>query len=289
MKAALFPGQGLASRAVLDGLVPGHRLLIEANDVLCFDLRKRVDSVGRSGRKQLPTAVAQPAILVATLISWTQRPQTGYDIFLGHSLGEYAALVASGALSFQQGLCVVQVRGQAMEAAGRHSSGGMAAVIGLTLEEVESLAAAHGLTVANDNCPGEVVVAGTEESLSAVAPLVREKGGRVILLGVASAFHTPAMTPAEAPLRDALDHVSCRLPKKPCISNVTTMPYVHPGEMRKVLVCQLTQRVRFRQCVERMRSMGVEHFEDFGPGDVVGRLVGKTYAFLDEQEKRISA
>lgn len=289
VKVALFPGQGISSRSILDSLVRDHPLLFEANDTLRFDLRRRVESVARTSSRSLPTSVAQPAIFVASLIAWAERSADDYDFLLGHSLGEYAALVASGALSFHHGLCVVQVRGEVMEATGRHSAGGMAAILGLGLEDVEEIAAECAALIANDNCPGEVVVAGSEESLATIAPLVRSKGGRTVLLGVASAFHTPVMAPAEVPLRDALDHVSCGLPKKPVLSNVTTMPYRHPGEIRKVLVTQLTHRVRFRECLERLWDLGVDRFQDFGPGDVVGRLAGRTFASLDAREGRVSA
>lgn len=281
MKVGLFPGQGVPVADVLEALPAGDPTVETANDVLCLDLRKRVEQVARRNRAVMPTSLAQPAIFTASIAAWIRRADEPCDCFLGHSVGEYAALVAAGAISFEQGLCVVQVRGDAMDKAARATDGGMVAVLGLELPEVARIAEANGVTIANDNCPGQVVLAGGTEALDQAASIVRATGGRAVRLDVTGPFHTRHVAPAAPALRDVLDHVSIRSPRVPVISNVSTMPYRAPGEIRKLLVEQLTAPVRFRESLQRLWHSGITEACDFGPGQVVAGLAKRTFAPLE--------
>jgi [acyl-carrier-protein] S-malonyltransferase len=251
-----------------------------ASEVLCFDLVKRVEQVARRERSVMPTSLAQPAIFTASVAAWHDLSTEHFDRFLGHSLGEYAALVASGSMAFEQALCVVQVRGDAMQKAALDANGGMAALLDLTLDQGEAIAEATGTTVANDNSPQQVVIAGDHDALVAAASLTRARGGRAVRLDVTGPFHTPQVGSAAPLLRDALDHIGIRSPRVPVISNVSAAAYRAPGEIRKLLIEQLTSRVRFREALETLWLEGVTGFHDFGPGKIVAGLASRTFDSL---------
>ena len=280
MRLGLFPGQGVPARTVLEALPQGDPLVEEASDVLCYDLRKKVYQLAQRERAVMPTSLAQPAILTASVIGWRDRTEE-VDILLGHSVGEYAALVAGGSMSFEHALCVVHVRGDAMHAAALGAGGGMVAILGLGLEQVEEIALKEHVSVANDNAPGQVVVAGEEPGLVEVAAQARALGGRAVRLEVSGPFHTSTVSSAAPPLHHALDHVGIRNPRLPVISNVTAVPYRAPGEIRKMLVSQVTSRVRFRECLEWAWRAGARGWVDFGPGTVVDGLAKRTFRELE--------
>lgn len=278
MKVGLFPGQGVAVRAVLEALPERDPSLDVADELLGYGLRAQVESYLRRSGSPLPTRFAQPAIFVASVISWESRKSSNPCSFLiGHSLGEYAALVAGGAISFRQCLMVVRTRAEAMERASAGQQGGMAAVLGLTDREVLGVTDASGAAIANDNAPGQVVIAGSDQQLGHAAELTRSAGGRAVRLDVAAPFHTSAMEPAQNYLQDALFRVEFHQPRVPVISNVTARPYRAPGEIRQGLVSQLTSRVLFRQALDYVWSNGARTAIDLGPGDVVGALAARTF------------
>ena len=264
---------------MLEGLPPDDPMVEEASEVLCYDLRKKVHQLAQRERAVMPTSLAQPAILTASLIGWRDRKEE-VDLLIGHSVGEYAALVAGGSMTFEHALCVVHVRGDAMHAAAVGSGGGMVAVLGLGLDQVEDLARATSVLVANDNAPGQVVVAGHEADLVELAAQVRSLGGRAVRLDVSGPFHTPTVSSAADPLSQALDHIGIRSPRTPVLSNVTAEPYRAPGEIRKLLVSQVTSRVRFRECLEWAWRAGAREWIDFGPGMVVEGLAKRTFRDL---------
>ena len=271
MKVGLFPGQGIEGRQLLAALPDEHVRMREAYKLLGFDLRRAVErSVER-----VPTIVAQPAILTAGVIAFQSRVEEGarYDYLLGHSLGEFTALVAGRAISFPQGLRLVAARARAMRRAANRSEGGMAAVLGFSSERVHEFAARNALVVANDNSSRQVVVSGSEVGLAGIARDVARAGGRVVRLSVEGAFHSPAMAPALPDLDEALTHVAIRQPVVPVVSNVTARPYRAPGEIRRMLLHQLTGKVRFRESVEWLVTEGATDFEDLGPGRVVNGLI----------------
>lgn len=278
MRAALFPGQGIEATEVLRALDHQHPRVLDASEALGFDLVRRIEQVTRRARGVMPTTLAQPGILVAGVIAHENALERGesFDYLLGHSLGEYTALVAGGAIPFGHGVKLIATRADAMHRAARLCSGGMAAVLRLDLQTVERIAADNDLVIANDNSPTQSVLSGPSRSLADAAGAVREVGGRSILLSVEGPFHSPTMAPAVKELDSALMAIEVRNPSVPVISNVTARPYRAPGEIRKLLVAQLTGRVRFRESLLYLAHRGVTDFVDLGPGEVVGRLARAT-------------
>lgn len=280
MSAGLFPGQGVPSAAILEALPPGDPMLDLADETLGYGLRNKVEVGGRAST--LPTKIAQPAIFVASLISCQAMLKRGarFSHLIGHSLGEFAALAAARALSFSDGLKAVAIRGEAMHKAAQRRQGGMVALLGATHEVLCEIADKAGVVVANDNSPKQIVVAGSDEALETVAGLARSHGARAVRLPVEAPFHTAAMSPAEEALSEVLFAIQIRSPKVPVISNVTARPYRSPGEIRRMLVTQLTTPVRFRESVTVAWDLGARDFVDVGPGAVVGRLAAQTTGSL---------
>jgi [acyl-carrier-protein] S-malonyltransferase len=287
MRVGLFPGQGIPSRAVLDALPQGDPLLGTANDILSYDLRRKVEIAARQPKASLPTSLAQPAIFTAGIASWRRAQDDGRecDFWAGHSLGEYAALVAGEAISFEGGLQAVAARGDAMQEAARTTPGGMAAILGLEFDDANDIAERAGVELVNDNAPGQVVLSGSEDGLAAAAGLVRSAGGRAVLLGVTGPYHTAAMRPAAPALEAALAAIEVREPSTPVVSNVTARPYSSSDEIRTLLVQQLMTRVRFRESLEWLIEQGADAYEDFGPGRVVAGLAGRTFSAVSKEAK----
>lgn len=286
MRLGLFPGQGIPAKIVHDALDPNDRLLAQADDFLGYDLSKRVQIAARRKGAALPTLVAQPAIFVAGIISWRRAQDEGraWDSFVGHSLGEYTALVAGGSLGFEDGLAAVKVRAETMESASKSAPGGMAAVLGLDFAKVTDIAEQAGVFVANDNAPGQVVLSGPEAGLTEAAQMVRSASARSVLLEVSGPFHSPSMGAASEALRVVLDGIEISTPKVPVISNVTAAAHETPARIRDLLVEQLTHRVRFRESLENLYERGARDFEDLGPGSVVGGLAQRTFRSLRSSE-----
>jgi [acyl-carrier-protein] S-malonyltransferase len=284
--AGLFPGQGLPAKVVLQALPEREERLDVAREILGYDLRRKVEIATRRAGATLPTLVAQPAIFAAGVIGLRRAQEEGrtWDVYAGHSLGEYTALVAGSSLSFEDALAVVRVRAEAMEEAGKTKPGGMAAVLGLDLEEVEDIAARAGVVLANDNSPGQVVLSGSDEGLARAAGFVRAAGARSVLLDVSGPFHSPAMASAATPLAEALEKVEIREAQIPVLSNVTARPHGAGHEIRRALIDQLNHRVRFRESLEWLANAGVESFDDLGPGRVVAGLAQRTTRSLKAVE-----
>jgi [acyl-carrier-protein] S-malonyltransferase len=280
MRIALFPGQGVPAAKVLEALPAGDDLVERASSMLGYDLRVKVEVSARRKGAPLPTLIAQPAIFTASLIAWEQARADGLevDVMAGHSLGEYAALVAAGALSFDDALKVVAARAEAMEEAARLSPGGMAALLKLDLADAEDIAARAGAVVANDNAPGQVVVSGPEDALARCSALAKERGGRAVLLEVSGPFHSPAMAPAQPRLAAALERVELKGPRCGVVSNVSARPYRGPGEIKELLVRQVAERVRFRESLAWLFATGATAWVDLGPGAVVGALAERCFA-----------
>jgi [acyl-carrier-protein] S-malonyltransferase len=291
VKAGLFPGQGIHAQIVLEALTQEDSILEPAQTLLGYPLHKRVAIAARRKNATLPTALSQPAIFVAGVAAfrraWSEDRR--YDFFAGHSLGEYAALVAAEAMTFENALEVVRVRGEAMQSASRMHPGSMAAVMGLQPQEAEEIADLAGVSLANDNGPGQAVLAGSEEGLARAAKLANERGARCVLLEISGPFHTSAVAGAAPALHGALDAAEIVLPKVPVISNVTARPYRSPEEIKDLLVAQLTSRVRWRESLEHLYSQGVRDFEDFGPGRVVAGLAQRVVRSLSREEAVASA
>lgn len=225
------------------------------------------------------THFAQPAIYCASLAHWKRAGGPVGEMVAGHSLGELAALVAAGALAAEDGLRLAVARGRLMQDAAEAHPGGMLAALGGG-EEVAEMAARLGLVVANDNAPGQVVLSGELEAIAAARRQLRDAGVKAIRLPVAGAFHSPLMAPAAEQFRQALDDIEFAAPKRPVFSSTAAAPLEDP---RAGLTAALTEPVRWRETLARMREAGARRFLETGPGDVLTGLVRRT---LPEVEAR---
>jgi [acyl-carrier-protein] S-malonyltransferase len=266
------------SRTVIGGLFPGQGSqtadLRERVERLAPELLERcLELVGEDpfARVGESTRFAQPAIFCASVAGWIELREHVRPLALaGHSLGELSALVAADALDPAAGLLLAVRRGELMDAAGE-SEEGMLAVLGADGELVVELSEAHGVVLANDNAPGQAVLAGALEGLRAASVQARERGARAILLDVAGAFHTAAMAAAIEPFRATLDEIELRAPRIPVISGSTARPF---GEdVRGELAAAIGRPVRWRETMLAFAELGAETFLDFGPGQVLARLV----------------
>ncbi|MGE5407145.1 MAG: ACP S-malonyltransferase [Syntrophothermus sp.] len=270
--AVLFPGQGSQTpgmAAVADAGCP--ELVAQARDRLGADPFERIGD---------GTRFAQPAIFCASLAHYRQAGSPAAGQIAGHSLGELAALVAGGALEPGEGLRLAVVRGELMDEAAARTPGGMMAVLGGEDSRVHELAAGFGLTVANDNAPGQMVLSGAAEALGEARRQARADGLKAIRLPVAGAFHSPLMAPAAEGFRAALDEVEFRRPRVPVLSSTAAAPFADP---RDGLAAALTQPVAWQATLKRMRADGARSFLETGPGDVLTGLVRRT---LDDVEAR---
>jgi [acyl-carrier-protein] S-malonyltransferase len=260
--AILFPGQGSQTKDMRSDVERMRPDLLElAEGELGFDPVERVAE---------GTRVAQPAIFCASLAGWSQAGAGDASCMAGHSLGEFAALVAAGALDERDGLRLVALRGRLMqEAAG---DGGMLAV-GAPVENAGELARRFELTVANDNSPEQVVLSGDSEAIDAACAEAKGQGLRAARLRVNGAFHSPAMSAAAPRLDAALREVEVREPRMPVFSSVTAAPF---DDIRARLVQGLTSPVRWRETMLALRERGVTRFLEVGPGRVLTGLVKKT-------------
>ena len=270
--AVVFPGQGSQTPEMLGDVERLRPDLLElVRDELGTDPFTRVAEGSR---------FAQPAIYCASLAGWERLGRPEVAALAGHSLGEFAALVAAEALSAEDGLRLVALRGRLMdEAAERTGDGGMLAVLGdASQEEAPALAEAHGVFVANDNAPGQVVLSGDVDRLDAAAVAAKAAGLRAMRLAVAGAFHSPAMASAAPELEAALRAVDLQAPRTPVISSITAAPVEDP---LPVLLAGLTESVRWRETTLALHALGVRRFVDAGPGKVLAGLVKRTVADVE--------
>jgi [acyl-carrier-protein] S-malonyltransferase len=225
------------------------------------------------------TRFAQPAIYCASLAHWKRAGSPAAEMVAGHSLGELAALVAGGALRAEDGLALAVLRGRLMEEAGEAKPGGMLAVLGAD-EEALAVAARLGLRLANDNAPGQLVLSGDLEAIAEARKRLRAAGAKAIRLPVSGAFHSAAMAPAADGFRAALAEVELARPERIVFSCGAAAPF---EDIRAGLLAALTEPVRWRETLARMREAGARRFLETGPGDVLTGLVRHT---LPEVEAR---
>ncbi len=284
--AFIFPGQGSQvvgmGRTLAETDPHAASVFEEADQILDYPLS---EICWRGPEDVLNDTVhTQPALLthsVAVLRAFKARyPDFEPACTAGHSLGEYSALVASRALDFADALRLVQARGRAMKEAGRRHPGGMAAVLGLELETVEWICdqlSSQGdgeVRVANDNCPGQVVISGHEQTLQRACERIEKRGARkVIRLAVSIAAHTTLMETAQQAFAPSLQNTPVRTPHIPTLSNVTATPHRSAEEVRTALHQQLTSRVRWTESVRAMIHTGVTTFVELGPGNVLVGLL----------------
>jgi [acyl-carrier-protein] S-malonyltransferase len=268
----LFPGQG-SQTSGMAAVTAAHRpdLLEQAQEELGLDPFEQIAD---------GTHHAQPALYCASLAHYKQAGSPAGEMIAGHSLGELAALVAGDALDADEGLRLAIIRGRLMEDAAALSPGGMMAVLGGEDESVRALAAGFGLTVANDNAPGQVVLSGASDSLSEARRQLRADGVKAIRLPVAGAFHSPLMASAAEKFRAALEPVQFRRPSLPVFSSTAAAPFEDP---RDGLAAALTEPVIWQATLKRMHADGARTFLETGPGDVLTGLVRRT---LEDVEVR---
>jgi [acyl-carrier-protein] S-malonyltransferase len=260
-------------RALAEAYPTARRTFEEANDLLGYDLA-RICFEGPD-HELTSTRHCQPAILVNSVAAWRVAREHGVegDLTMGHSLGEYAALVACGSLSFEEALRLVQARGAATTDVVAKSPGSMAAVLGASDEDVEALCREAGeVWPANYNCPGQIVASGLHRGVERLVALARSRGIKTRTLDIDGAFHSSVMAPAAERLREALSGVKINTPSLPFLS-ATSAAFEKGERLRSVLAQQLTAPVRFTQTVRMALDHGVESFVEFGHRRVLVGLV----------------
>ena len=281
-KAYVFPGQGAQfvgmGKDLYDQNSLAKELFEQANEILGFRITDLMFAGTDEDLKQ--TKVTQPAIFLHSVIL-AKMMNSGFrpDMVAGHSLGEFSALVAAGALSFEDGLRLVSKRARAMQRACEKTPSTMAAVLALPNETVEKLCAEvtdEIVVCANYNSPGQVVISGTIPGVEEACEKMLAAGAkRAMKLNVGGAFHSPLMEPARAELEEAIRETLINTPVCPIYQNVDALPQTDPAVIKQNLIAQLTSPVRWTQSVENMITGGADHFIELGPGSVLQGLIKK--------------
>ena len=279
MKAFVFPGQGAQTvgmgKELYENSDVARAMFERANETLGFRITDIMFSVTAEELRQ--TNVTQPAVFLHSVVL-AKVLGVQADAVAGHSLGEFSALVACGALDFEDGLRLVAARAEAMQSACISNPGTMAAVLALdnsTIEEVCSQT--EGVVVAaNYNCPGQTVISGQTDAVTAACEALKAAGARRCMpLAVGGAFHSPLMEQARQSLAEAISQTAFRTPHCPIYQNVDAHPYTDPERIKQNLILQLTSPVRWSQSVERMANDGVTAFTEIGTGTVLQGLIRK--------------
>ena len=284
MKAFVFPGQGAQfvgmGKDLYESSALAKELFEKANEILGFRITDLMFSGTDEDLRQ--TRVTQPAVFLHSVISaLCMGDNFKPEMTAGHSLGEFSALVAAGALSFEDGLKLVYARAMAMQKACEAQPSTMAAIIALPDEKVEEIcaqvsAAGDVCVAANYNCPGQIVISGSIEGINKACVLMKEAGAkRALPLKVGGAFHSPLMNPAKVELEAAIRATTFHQPTCPVYQNVDARPHTCPDEIKQNLVAQLTASVRWTQTVKNMVADGADDFTECGPGSVLQGLVRK--------------
>lgn len=281
MKAFVFPGQGAQfvgmGKDLYDNSDKARELFEKANDILGFRITDLMFNGTEEDLRQ--TKVTQPAVFLVSVIPALINDDVKPDMVAGHSLGEFSALVVSGALSFEDGLKLVAKRAHAMQQACELNPSTMAAILGLPDEKVEEICASiEGEIVvpANYNCPGQIVISGSNAGIDEACAKMTEAGAkRALKLKVGGAFHSPLMEPARGELAEAINATVFMTPSCPIYQNVDAKPHTDPVVIKDNLNFQLTAPVRWTQSVINMIADGADSFTEVGPGNVLQGLVKK--------------
>jgi len=284
-KAYIFPGQGSQfsgmGKDLYENSAEAKELFERANRILNFRITDTM--FGGTDEELKQTKVTQPAIFLhSVILAATLGENFRPDMVAGHSLGEFSALVANRALSFEDALVLVSKRAMAMQKACEMSPSTMAAVLGMDDKKVEEICASvtgEVVVAANYNCPGQLVISGSVAGVNKACELLKAAGAkRALVLPVGGAFHSPLMEPARMELEDAIKATHFSTPICPVYQNVNAQPVTHPEDIKKNLVAQLTAPVRWTQTVENMVRDGAAQFIEVGPGKVLQGLVKKVSA-----------
>ncbi|RIJ48283.1 [acyl-carrier-protein] S-malonyltransferase [Maribellus luteus] len=280
MKAYVFPGQGAQypgmGKDLYENSAEAKALFEKANDILGFDITKIMFEGDVEDLKQ--TKVTQPAIFLHSVLLAKTMKEFAPDMVAGHSLGEFSALVANGTLTFEDGLKLVSQRAMAMQKACELEPSTMAAIVGLEDAVVEEVCASIDDVVvpANYNCPGQLVISGSEAGIDKACAALTEKGAkRALKLVVGGAFHSPLMEPAREELAAAIEATTFSTPVCPVYQNVNAQPVSDPAVIKENLIAQLTAPVKWTQIVQNMIADGATSFTEIGPGKVLQGLVKK--------------
>ena len=284
MKAFVFPGQGAQfvgmGKDLYDNNPLAKELFEKANDILGYNITEIMFNGTDEELKQ--TKVTQPAVFLHSVISaLCMGDDFAPSMVAGHSLGEFSALVAAGALSFEDGLKLVYARAMAMQKACEASPSTMAAIIGLPDEKVEEICAevnkdGYVCVPANFNCPGQLVISGNIDAINEACEKLKAAGAkRALPLKVGGAFHSPLMQPAKDELQTAIEKTDFHAPKCPVYQNVDGMPHTDPAEIKANLIAQLTSSVKWTKCVQSMVADGADDFTECGPGKALQGMIAR--------------
>ena len=280
MKVFMFPGQGSQfpgmAKELYETNPTAREMFDRANEILGFDITEIMFNGTAEDLKQ--TKVTQPAVFLHSVILAKCSPDFNPDMVAGHSLGEFSALTAAGALDFEDGLRLVSIRAHAMQKACEANPGTMAAILALPAETIEAVCAeVDGIVVpANYNCDGQIVISGAVDAVAEASERLKAAGAkRALILPVGGAFHSPLMQPAAEELAAGIESVEFKTPVCPVYQNVTALPTTDPAEIKKNLLAQLTAPVRWTQSVMNMVADGAASFTESGPGKVLQGLVSK--------------
>lgn len=284
MKAFVFPGQGAQfvgmGKDLYDSNPLAKELFEKANDILGYRITDIMFNGTDEELKQ--TKVTQPAVFLHSVIkALCLGDEFAPAMVAGHSLGEFSALTAAGALSFEDGLKLVYARAMAMQKACEAAPSTMAAIVGLPDDKIEEICAGinkegHVIVPANYNCPGQLVISGNVEAVSEACEQLKAAGAkRALPLKVGGAFHSPLMQPAKDELQTAIEKTVINAPKCPVYQNVDGKAHTEPEDIKANLIAQLTSSVRWTSCVQNMIAAGADDFTECGPGKALQGMIGR--------------
>ena len=279
-KAYVFPGQGAQfsgmGKDLYESSSDAKTLFEQANEILGINITDTMFNGSDEDLKQ--TKITQPAVFLHSVILAKTMDDFNPSMLAGHSLGEISALTAAGVLSFEDGLKLVSVRAQAMQKACEQNPSTMAAILGLDDSVVEEVCDSIDdvVVAANYNCPGQLVISGTNEGVNSACEILKEKGAkRALPLPVGGAFHSPLMEPAREELAAAINNADFSTPSCPVYQNVSTKAETDPATIKENLIAQLTAPVKWTQSVQNMMTDGATEFVEVGPGRALQGMIKK--------------